>query len=218
MDAGVAGDVSIGFGASKRTSILGADKETEASLLHGPGEAMETSLVWLGAQPGARFTKSATMGDDDVSKEQIEALEKQVKTLTADKTAAEQLADENATKATAYDGIKSAAGALADDADGLKAAIEAGNEYRKSLVDTIIAGKRHMKMLGDTNEEVKGAEDFYKSMPLAMLKKEAEAYAKTSTGGSIEGGDPNATGAEGDQGGKGLRDKSVTHKAVGLSQ
>lgn len=202
IDTGVIRFVSIGFTADHRQPFEAPGGKFLANVLHGPGEALEGSFVWLGAQPGARNAKA--LGNDqeeeDMSAEQIKALEAQVKTLKDDNAAAVQLAEENATKAKAFDGIKAVAGDLADDAKGMKAAIEAGNEYRKSLVDTIIAGKRHMKMLGDTPEEVATAEDFYKAMPLPMLKKEAEAYAKTATGGgSIQGSDPNTTGTQGEE-------------------
>lgn len=58
VNAGVASDVSIGFRASQRTDIMDANGEVIARRLHAPGEALEGSLVWLGAQPGARTVKS----------------------------------------------------------------------------------------------------------------------------------------------------------------
>lgn len=63
IDAGVAGDVSIGFSAADRTSIRDANGNEIAMRLLGPGEAAEGSLVWLGAQPGARVHKSTSRGN-----------------------------------------------------------------------------------------------------------------------------------------------------------
>ncbi|MGV6817746.1 MAG: hypothetical protein ACWA44_10830 [Thiotrichales bacterium] len=60
IDAGIAGDVSIGFTNAQSEPLHGAEGEVIAQLLKGPGEAYEGSLVWLGAQPGARITKAAT--------------------------------------------------------------------------------------------------------------------------------------------------------------
>ncbi len=57
-DAGIAGDVSIGFRAADRAAIMDGENVIAYRLLP-PGEAFEGSLVWLGAQPGARVHKSA---------------------------------------------------------------------------------------------------------------------------------------------------------------
>lgn len=59
VDAGVVGDVSIGFRAATRTTLIDGDGQEIGMRLHGPGEALEGSLVWMGAQPGARITKAA---------------------------------------------------------------------------------------------------------------------------------------------------------------
>lgn len=58
VNAGVASYVSIGFQSSQRTDIMDANGNVIARRLHAPGEALEGSLVWLGAQPGARTVKS----------------------------------------------------------------------------------------------------------------------------------------------------------------
>jgi hypothetical protein len=68
IDAGVAGDVSIGFRAAERTNIHGADGAAVARRLHAPGEALEGSLVWLGAQPGARIHKAAHGAGSDAER------------------------------------------------------------------------------------------------------------------------------------------------------
>ena len=67
IDAGVAGDVSIGFWASERSAILDANGTRIATRLQAPGEALEASLVWLGAQPGARIRKAAGDNGRDTS-------------------------------------------------------------------------------------------------------------------------------------------------------
>lgn len=151
--------------------------------------------------------------------DELEEMKKKVKTLEGDKAAAEQLADENAAKAKSFDAVKAAAGELVDNPEQLKAAVVAGVEYRKSLVDQIVTAKRLLGMVGDTEEEATSAKALYANASIEMLKAEADAFAKKSpSGGNLEGGDPNSTGAEGDEGGKGLRDSSVTKQAVGLEQ
>jgi len=59
LRAGIASDVSIGFSASSRREITDGQGHPVAVELLGPGEALEGSLVWLGAQPGAATHKAA---------------------------------------------------------------------------------------------------------------------------------------------------------------
>ncbi|WP_159426132.1 hypothetical protein, partial [Salmonella enterica] len=66
MDAGIAGGVSVGFAAAGGEQIHDGDgRELEARRWKGPGEALEMSLVWLGAQPGARAIKQAPRSEDE---------------------------------------------------------------------------------------------------------------------------------------------------------
>lgn len=71
---GVASDVSIGFRASSRSDIQDATGNVIGQRLHGPGEAYEGSLVWLGAQPGARTHKAASQGNAGTGTSEVERL------------------------------------------------------------------------------------------------------------------------------------------------
>ena len=67
IDAGIAGDLSIGFRTSDRAPITdGVSDDVIAYRLMAPGEAYEGSLVWLGAQPGARVHKAASLSNPDI--------------------------------------------------------------------------------------------------------------------------------------------------------
>ncbi|MEO7200377.1 MAG: hypothetical protein ABIY56_09205, partial [Dokdonella sp.] len=60
QDAGIAGDVSVGFTATGPVSVTDAQgNELTAKRWMAPANALEMSLVWLGAQQGARAVKSA---------------------------------------------------------------------------------------------------------------------------------------------------------------
>lgn len=59
LDAGIAGDCSIGFSAKALDPIHDSNGDHFGAKWIGPGEALECSLVWLGAQPGARAHKDA---------------------------------------------------------------------------------------------------------------------------------------------------------------
>ncbi len=65
LDAGIAGHCSIGFSAAARDSVRNSDNKHMADKWLAPGEALECSLVWLGAQPGARAYKSAGSDNAD---------------------------------------------------------------------------------------------------------------------------------------------------------
>lgn len=74
IDAGVAADVSIGFRAAESTPIQDGDGRTIAYRLQAPGEALEGSLVWLGAQPGARTVKATNRNFSSAAQQQIQQL------------------------------------------------------------------------------------------------------------------------------------------------
>lgn len=187
MDAGIASDVSIGFNASDRNRVQGSDGiELNAWRWSGPGEALEMSMVWLGAQPGARAIKASKPHTPEEP-----AMSDTKDTASVDALKAAQ------PKAAQFDAIKSALGAdaaLADDATQLAALALAGKAYRSSLVDQVIKADRLSGLVGDTDADVAGARKEYDALPLRTLKFMADKAA-TSTAGSdeprLQGGDPN---------------------------
>lgn len=200
IDAGIARDVSIGFRSSnyKRIGQPDNDETLLAYELQPPGEAYEGSLVWLGAQPGAGITKHAKTEDIDMDQEELDKLKK---------AAADAKAE--------YAVIEKALGADAlADLDNTKSLIADGKAYRADLIQSVIKAKRLAGELGDSDEDSAEATAFYASMPLKMLQKEQQARQKSlGSTQQIQGADPNGQG-ESDQP-KGLRDASITAKALG---
>lgn len=196
-DAGIASDVSIGFGAADRNRIKGSDGiELDAWRWVGPGEALEMSHVWLGAQPGARAVKSATRNEDNDMelKDQLTAATAQVTQLTAEKAAAESA---NAK----YTAVKTALGAdaeLLDDPARLVAIVSAGKAHRTNLIDTLVTADRLAGRLGDDEAAVKAARDEYAAVPTPTLERLAKHVAPAGTGApaaassAIRSADPNA--------------------------
>ena len=202
VDAGVAGDVSVGFGASGRADI--PDPETGqvlAKRLLGPGEAFEASLVWLGAQPGARAFKSASRSHEGDNSMDTKDLEAQVKAATQRATDAETKATEAKAATDFVAKIRAALGddhkALADDPAQLVALALAGKTYRGSLIDEIVAVERTKGLIGDTDADVKAAKETYDVLPIVKLVKLRDSYGKAFEGtGAVKGDDPNATKAK----------------------
>lgn len=192
MDAGIAGDISIGFNAADITPVRDAEgRELRAYRWLSPGEALEQSLVWLGAQPGARATKSAPRETDTMSGD---ANETKIKSLETDCANHKAAAEKNAGAATLVAGIKAALGDAnakhLDDAKGAALLITAGLAYRKSLVDDIVTAERHLKITGDTPEHVKAATDFYGDMPTERLEAmRKQLQARVPAGSTIVPGD-----------------------------
>lgn len=218
IDAGIAGDVSIGFDPKGREPVLDADGKVIAHRWKGPGEALETSIVWLGAQPGARIHKSAqgaSKGEGNAMDEkQLKDLQEKVTTLSADleklKSAGEFVGE-----------IRKALGENISAAAVIEAARN-GIAAQKELIDEIVSLERKQGLVGDSDADVAKAKEVYAGRDIAYLKAWAERLRKaTGEHGngatSIPGGDPNTNRAksagDGDDS-DGLRNKDVTRKAL----
>lgn len=215
VDFGVAGDVSIGFIAKESTPILDGAENVVAHRLHAPGEALEGSFVWLGAQPGARVHKSAKtkqQQDEDktMTPEELAAL--QAKAAKADEHINQVTALQP--KADAHDAMVKAVGEeLAGSPETLKSIIDDHNETRAKLLDQIVAGERAAGHVEDSEEAVKAAKALYADWPMSQLEAMAKRYEGTADSG-MGAGQPAARGAGEGEGSK-LRDASVTQKALG---
>lgn len=210
IDGGVVSDVSIGFRANTREGITDADgHELTSTRLLGPGEALEGSLVWLGAQPGARAIKNAnrTTGTEEtdvtVTKEQYEAAK--TAQTAAEEKAANLQRDLDAAKPAAEE-IKALRTALGDDAhlidkpEVLADAVKANAAYRDGLVDSIVAAERALGLCGDDAEAVEAAKAIHAGESTARLKTLADHYgARTPKGSRMPAGDPAATREGGDE-------------------
>lgn len=203
IDAGIAGHVSIGCNYASRSPVRDGSNNIVAQRLLGPGEAYEGSLVWLGAQPGARIVKNSNR-QETTTVDLKELQDKLTSTTKALETAN--------TKAVAYDAIVTTVGDIASDPAAMKTAIDAGIAYRNDLIERTVSAKRLLGLVGDNEQHVASAKAMYAGMPLDLLKHEHDALtAKAPVGDQLTGSDPNSTGA---QGRKSLRDASVTQKSL----
>jgi len=198
MDAGIAGDCSIGFCAETRVPIRdSAGRELEASRLMGPGEAHEFSLVWLGAQPGARAIKSAQKTPTEegtMTTEQIAALQAENTTLKAAKVEADK-------SASVLAAVKAALGndaGLLDTPSALAEAVTAGKAYRTALVTDIVSAERHLGITADDEASIKAAGELYAGMPVSKLEAMRKSLeARLPKGATIRGSDPNGAAPAG---------------------
>lgn len=171
IDAGIYSFTSIGFKAPY-VEIT----EDRGNFLYGEytskGEALEGSLVWLGAQPGAMAKEHShtheepQKGGKDTMKEFLEKLKKVFGKTFSEEGAVEeikQMLDEKDQKVRE-----------------LTPLAEEGKAYRKSLVDdTIRFGTMIEEIKTDTEEQKKEAA-FLETLPIERLKTMREKYEKTA--------------------------------------
>jgi len=202
LDAGIAGDVSIGFNATARVPIKDLQgRELQACRIMGPGEALEGSLVWLGAQPGARALKAAKPDSTNPQSEESTMDQKEFDVQIAAEQAKVKTLQPHADFRAA---LKTALGkdheTLADDPAALASLAVAGKTARASMVDDLVAADRQRGAVGDKPEEVDAAKAAYASLPIAQLKTLHDIAQKTATAsakpGAIRGSDPNASDAK----------------------
>jgi hypothetical protein len=193
IDAGIVGDVSVGFNAKDCERLVdAAGNEMNAWRLMGPGEALEASLVWLGAQPGARAIKGAKQSpeNDDVTLQEMYDAAKAELERTKSALAAAQPSHEIVLKAREALGSD---GALIDSPALLADAVKAGKAHRETLVEQIILGERHAGLLGDDPESVAAAKAIHMGDSLERLDARAKHYAaKAPAGSKLKPSDPNA--------------------------
>ncbi|WP_349782310.1 hypothetical protein [Xanthomonas arboricola] len=177
IDGGVVGDVSIGCTVKDYERLLDEQgNELNAWRLVGPGEALEASLVWLGAQPGARAIKGAqrTEEDDvDITKK-LETAEGRIKELERDV----------ATSKASHDLVLALRKALGDHAhlidkpELLGTAVKAADAYRKQLIDDVVAAERQLGLLGDDEEAVTFAKGMYAGDSIDRLESLHKRYGE----------------------------------------
>jgi enamine deaminase RidA (YjgF/YER057c/UK114 family) len=173
QDAGIAGDVSIGFETELREPVPIKDaqgRELTARRWQSPGKALEMSLVWLGAQPGAHAVKSAQQKPEpeqtmSLTNEEIAAL--QTKAASGEKSA------------NVLAALKTALGddaTLLDNVVELKAYIADAKAAKALLVDDIIAMERQLKIVGDESEAVTAAKEFHAGNSVERLRAIQKGY------------------------------------------
>lgn len=195
MDAGIVGDISIGFSAQDMVAIRDSEgRELNSRRWVGPGEAHEQSLVWLGAQPGARATKDSKRPENTVDTITKAEHDRLLKAATDEAAAQKARADKAEKDTTAFAALKSALGenaALVDQPAALAALVSGGKAFRKSLVDDIVTHERHLKLTGDSDADVKAARELYDGMPTDKLEAmQKHLAARVPAGTKITGSEP----------------------------
>jgi len=217
IDAGIAGDVSISFGYAESVPVI-EDNKTTARRLLGPGEAYEGSLVWLGAQPGARITKNHSRDqfknpdkktEEFLMPDNTELLD----SLKADKTA---LSNQVTSLTDQLSAVKSVFSDIENtDFAAIKALSEHGQKYNDSLVDDVVSARRQLGMIdGDDKDAVAAAKALYASFTIEQLISESKTLAKALGDGDSSGNasdDPNHQQDE-----TGLRQKGATLTEYGV--
>lgn len=217
IDAGVAGDVSIGFIAAERSPILDGSDNVVAHRLHAPGEALEGSLVWLGAQPGARIHKQAKSQqheDDDMklSDEEIKSLQDKAATADSLVTANKELTD-------TVTAIKEAVGDdLFADTKALAQVVAESKQHKDDLLEQIVAAERQAGLVGDADADKDAALAMFKDWDVSRLQNYMKRYDSAPASG-MSGGQPAARGdGDADQGEKDafnpMQNAAVTGKAA----
>jgi hypothetical protein len=179
IDGGIIRHCSIGFAAADLVAIR---KEPNGPALYWeyvpPGEALEGSLVWLGAQPGATIQK---------------ALQPEIKKTEEEKSMKEFLArlgralglSKALEEDTAVEAVKSALDAKDAEIAALKRLeplAEEGKAYRKGLVDdTIKMGTLIEEVPSDAETQKKEAE-FLATLPIDRLKMLRDKYEARARG------------------------------------
>jgi hypothetical protein len=173
IDGGVCSHCSIGFAAADLTAVrenpTGPAKYWQYV---SPGEALEGSLVWLGAQPGATAQKALQPESHERQEEKSmkELLARLGKALGLSKALEED---------GAIDAVITALKAKDDEIVKLKELeplAADGKAYRDGLIaDTV----KFMTLLGEVKEDEKSRkdeEDFLKTVPVARLKAQRDKY------------------------------------------
>lgn len=198
IDAGIVGDVSIGGTVKDAERVVDAEgRELNVWRLTGPGEALEFSFVWLGAQPGARAIKGASRTEDTpmpYSEEQFNA-EKTARTSAETKaTALQAELDQAKPSHDIVLGLRKALGDhahLIDKPEELASATKAAATYREKLIDDIVAGERQLGLCGDGDEDVAAAKAIYAGSALSVLEARAKQHGEARTkGGRMPPGQP----------------------------
>jgi hypothetical protein len=172
VDGGICDHCSIGFAAADLTAVR-KDPNGPAQYYQyaSPGEALEGSLVWLGAQPGATAQKSLNEQDPTGKGE------KTMKVIVAALVGLGIKAlTETATEEQIAEGIKTLADESAAKIKALEPLAADGAAYRKDLVaDAVKFGALIDEVPVDAEAQKKEA-DFLATFPIDRLKMLRDKY------------------------------------------
>lgn len=148
IDGGVCSHCSIGFAAADLKAVK-TDPNGPALYYEyvAPGEALEGSLVWLGAQPGATAQKGFEEENHIKGEESMKLL---IATLVG--FGLKTLTD-TATEEQVAAGIKALIDEKAAAIKALEEDAELGKAFREKTVADFVAAKQKLGEAGDTDEE-----------------------------------------------------------------
>jgi len=170
LDGGVYRHVSIGFKAESRVPVTDQHGNVLFEEYKPKGEAIEGSLVLLGAQPGATAQKALDI--DEASDAHISAPNDKGGSTSMKwlKMIAAKLGKPDLTEETAGDAIAAALDAKDATITELTQKAADGEAYRKSLVDDCLKFGRLLKEMPDDEEGTKKKTEFIGTWPIAEVK------------------------------------------------
>lgn len=177
IDAGIVSFVSIGFTAPRKSIT-----DDNGNYLHGEyypnGEALEASLVWLGAQPGASAKSAKGNQPEQPNCEEEIRMKEFLKKLEKALGLKQALTEDNALdRIVAQVEEKESQLATKDqEIDGLKAAAADGAAYRKSLVDDAVRFGTLIDEVPTDEAAQKSESEFLTSLPIERLKSMRDKY------------------------------------------
>lgn len=172
IDGGITRHCSIGFAAADLAAVR---KDPNGPALYWeyccPGEALEGSLVWLGAQPGA--TSQKNMKDQETKDKGEPTMKMLVSMLVG---LGLKSLTETATEEQIAAGIKT----LADEKDAKISELEGkaadGEAYRNDLIADTVKFAALLEEIGTDEKAQKEEADFLKTVPIARLKSQRDKY------------------------------------------
>ncbi|GAB4567000.1 MAG: hypothetical protein Tsb0017_27480 [Geothermobacteraceae bacterium] len=190
---------SIGFTASDLVAVKAeANGPTLCWEYVGPGEALEGSLVWLGAQQGASSQKSA--GKPTAQPEGDEPMKNLLQLLgvTLGKSFGDDTTEEALAKA-----VKDALTARDNEIDSLKGQVdelapmaEIGKKHRDHLASEFARMKAALGECDSTDEASEKMKSFAAGLDIAFLENEVKHLSRRMEekfpDGQLDGGDPNS--------------------------
>lgn len=193
IEAGIYRHVSIGFTAADMNAVK---KEANGPVLFweyvGPGEALEGSLVWLGAQPGATAQKA--LKDQDNHTQEGHTMKGLIVLLAA-------MGIKGLVETASEDQVAAGVKALLEEKDAkikaLEKDAEVGKAYREDLVTQYVAAKAKLGEVTEREDEQKQLKAVAAGYPLDFLRSElkhlqARVEAKFPAEHQTTGDDGNA--------------------------
>jgi hypothetical protein len=202
IDAGIYRHVSIGFRASDLIAVKGPYDQILYWEYVAPGEALEGSLVWLGAQPGATAQKRAGESESEEPEEDnyidkkpeggliMKGLLKLLAKLFPGKSFSEEglvdeikeAFDEMKQKAKqALDEVKTALTAKTQELEASQAKVKEltplatdGRAYRDGLISDYVAAKAKLGEVAETPEAQDAVKTVAAGYPIDFLKSEVK--------------------------------------------